>query len=60
MRTHTPPGLRAKKSGSSFELFFYALLCLGVAACGGDGSTGMDGDDMAEGNPTERFFPSTM
>ena len=34
MRTHTPPSQRTKNSRSSFELCIYALLCLGVAACG--------------------------
>ena len=48
MRTHTLPSLPTKKPRSSFELFLYALLCLGVAACGGDGSTGVDENGMVD------------
>ena len=42
MKTRTLPDWRTKKSRSSFELFLYALLCLGVAACGSDDSIGVD------------------
>ena len=42
MKTRTLPDWRTKKSRSSFELFLYALLCLGVAACGSDDSIGVE------------------
>ncbi len=42
MKTRTPPDWHTKKSPSSFEFFLYALLCLGVAACGSDDSMGVD------------------
>ena len=53
MKIHTTAGGRRKKSAStrasarrsSFELFLYALLCLGVAACGSDNTVGVDEDE---------------
>jgi hypothetical protein len=48
MRTHALPSLPTKESRSSFEFFLYTLLCLGVAACGGDGSTGVDENGMVD------------
>ena len=49
MKIHTLPRWRTKESRSSFELFLYGLLCLGVAACGGgDDPTDVDADDPCE------------
>jgi Tol biopolymer transport system component len=44
MRKRTLPGWRMKRSQGSFGSYLYALLCLGVAACGGDGPAGPDLD----------------
>ena len=57
MKTHRLPGLRTKKSRSSFELFLYALLCLGVAACGGDDSMGVDEDENEVTDPCQATSP---
>ena len=49
MKIHTLPRWRTKESRSSFELFLYGLLCLGVAACGGgDDPTDVDADDPCQ------------
>ena len=50
MKTLTLPGLRAKKSRSSFELVLYALLCLGVATCGNDDSVGVNENENENEN----------
>ena len=49
MEIHTLPRWRTKESRSSFELFLYGLLCLGVAACGGgDDPMDVDADDPCQ------------
>ncbi len=57
MKTHPLPGLRTKKSRSSFELFLYGLLWLGVAACGGDDSVG---PKVNENDPCQATSPISM
>ena len=58
MKTRTLPDWRTKKSRSSFELFLYALLCLGVAACGSDDSMGVGDDSVGVGeNENEVIDP---
>ena len=64
MKTHTLPDWRTKKSQSSFELFLYALLCLGVAACGGDDSVGVNENENENENevvdPCQATSPISM
>ena len=62
MKTRTLPDWRTKKSRSSFELFLYALLCLGVAACGSDHSIGVDENETENEviDPCQATSPISM
>ena len=64
MKTRTLPDWRTKKSQSPFEVFLYALLCLGVAACGSDDSMGVDENETANENevidPCQATSPISM
>jgi len=58
MRTHTPPSQRTKNSRSSFELYLYALLCLGVTACGDKDPVKVDNDEATD--PCQATSPISM
>ena len=60
MKTHTLPGWRTKKSRSSFELFRYALLCLGIAACAADDSVGVNENENDLTDPCQATSPISM
>lgn len=58
MRTHTPLDQRTKNSRSSFELYIYALLCLGVSACGAKNPVNVDDNEVT--NPCQAASPISM